>query len=311
MAQMIKTLLLGLREELTSANLWFKHDQPRRLLEPQWGGRSLGYVAYRIAIALYFTIVILYDGVSYAYGWKWFIFLTDWFYILLTFQALFLGFAVTFHYERAKRATPGESIYGSLAWPLQLIWFLQNLILSGAVLITLVYWGWAIYEEVDKKIDLPNVTAHGLITLYVLTDSFIVGIPVRLLHFYQPPILGVSYATFSWVYWMCGGTDPEGRSYVYSVLDFSSSPTVCIGYICMLVVFSMFLHLCMFGLCKVRMIMCESTCCHVLCCMDDAQEATPPVMLTAMTAKDSLVDLVVIDSNEEPAKKSLLNVSEV
>jgi hypothetical protein len=68
-------------------------------------------VLYRIAVALYFMIVILYDAVSYAHTWKWFIFLTDWFYLVLTFQSLLLAFAVTFHYERAKRATPGEPLF--------------------------------------------------------------------------------------------------------------------------------------------------------------------------------------------------------
>ena len=73
----------------------------------QWGGRSLGYVLYRNAVALYFMVVIIYDGLSYVHGWKWFVFLTDWFYVVLTLQSLLLGFAVTFHYERAKRAAPG------------------------------------------------------------------------------------------------------------------------------------------------------------------------------------------------------------
>ena len=40
----------------------------------------------------------------------------------------------------------GDAIYKTLAWPLKVLWFIQNLCLSGAVLITLVYWGWTIYE---------------------------------------------------------------------------------------------------------------------------------------------------------------------
>ena len=77
----------------------------------QWGGRSLFYVAFRVVIAIYFFIVIVFDGITYEFRFKWFIFLTDWFYIVITLQALLLAFAVTFHYERAKRAEPGTTTY--------------------------------------------------------------------------------------------------------------------------------------------------------------------------------------------------------
>lgn len=58
---------------------------------------------------------------------------------------------------------PGEAIYSYLAWPLKAIWFLQNLVLSGAVLITLVYWGWAIYEGEVYKLVTISTSWHRLL----------------------------------------------------------------------------------------------------------------------------------------------------
>lgn len=170
----------------------------------------------------------------------------------------------------------------------------------------------------EKTIDLPNVTAHGLITLYVLADSFIVGIPVRLLHFYQPPLLGIAYAIFSWIYWACGGTDPEGRHYVYSVLDYSASPKGAVACTLMLVLLSMFLHVCMFGLYKVRLLLCEAACCQVVCCLDNseehstnAQDDCQVVSSLHLEEKDSLVNMVVVDVTEtkEPTERSHLDMT--
>ena len=126
--------------------------------------------------------------------------------------------------------------------------------------------------EVDTTIDLPNVTAHGLITLYVIVDSFIVGIPVRLLHFYQPPLLGITYSVFTWIYWGCGGTSPEGNSYIYSVMDYSIQPKEAMGYTGLMCLLSMFLHACMFGLYKVRVWLYATACCAVCCCMGQSAQ---------------------------------------
>ena len=62
----------------------------------QWRCHPSVYVVYRCVVALYFTVWIILSGVL-EYGWtasddqriKWFIYLTNWSYFLLTVSVLF------------------------------------------------------------------------------------------------------------------------------------------------------------------------------------------------------------------------------
>lgn len=55
----------------------------------------------------------------------------------------------------------------------------------------------------------------------MVLDLWIVAHPIRLVHFYWPLSVGVTYALFNLLYYMLGGTDRLGREYIYAALNWS------------------------------------------------------------------------------------------
>ncbi|KAH9641734.1 hypothetical protein HF086_003860 [Spodoptera exigua] len=43
------------------------------------------------------------------------------------------------------------------------------------------------------------------------------------MHLYQPLSLGLWYAVFSCIYYVAGGTDANGKHFIYEILDWSQS----------------------------------------------------------------------------------------
>jgi hypothetical protein len=75
---------------------------------------------------------------------------------------------------------------------------------------------------------------HTLNTVYIVADLLICAIPIRLLHFIYPFLLGAVYTTFNVTYFMNDGVGPEGGNYSYREMDWQRNPllamlfTVCV-----------------------------------------------------------------------------------
>ena len=105
------------------------------------------------------------------------------------------------------------------------------------------------------NIDIINLSFHVLNFVYVVTDMFISGVPVRMLDVYQPMTFYTIYAIFTILYWMAGGTNLKGDPYIYHVLNygqnFGLAMLVLAGVIFGIVPL---LHTSMYGLYKLRII---------------------------------------------------------
>ena len=102
------------------------------------------------------------------------------------------------------------------------------------------------------QLTLVDVSAHAVNSIYVVCDVCVTGIPVRMLHFYQTLIFGAAFAIFSLIYWVAGGTNWEGKDYIYSSLDYTNKPTTtAISWLAVLVSCAV-LHLLMYGVYRLR-----------------------------------------------------------
>ena len=63
------------------------------------------------------------------------------------------------------------------------------------------------------------MSIHGVNALYVLCDQMVTGIPVRVVHFYQPFLLAIVYAVFAGGYWAAGNGN------IYEFLHFDKHPS--------------------------------------------------------------------------------------
>jgi hypothetical protein len=78
------------------------------------------------------------------------------------------------------------------------------------------------------SLDFVNAHNHIVNSVVVFADLAIAAHPVRLLHLYQPVLFAIVYAVFSAVYFLFGGTNRQGDSKIYPLLNWQR-PGLAIG----------------------------------------------------------------------------------
>lgn len=220
----------------------------------------------------------------YLYRAKLFIFLTNWTYLILNLyflKATTLSFCAFCNEYRDCREThpsandkqepsvevemgsgddnPGagetttEEARESDALRLhhKIMWLLYIISANAGLLVTVGYWT-VLYED-DEPIDVNNITKHALNSVFMLIDTFLSSVPVRLFHAVYALLYIVIYLAFTVAYWQLGGTNIQGEPYIYKLLDYNNieASTGCLVAFFLLLVLPV-LQLILFGLVKLR-----------------------------------------------------------
>lgn len=217
---------------------------------------------------------------------KLFIYLTDWTYLMLNLYFLFattLTISAFYHEYRMRRAArpstnekrePGVEIeMGSgdenanrydaateeareedaLRIHHKMLWFLYIISANAGLVVTAGYWPWSVIYEDDEPIDVNNITKHALNTVFILIDTFLSSVPVRLFHSVYPMLYMVVYMSFTVAYWQLGGTNLKGEPFIYTLLDYdnfeASTGVIIAAY---LLLGQPILQLILFGFVKIR-----------------------------------------------------------
>lgn len=246
------------------------------------------FFCYRVIITGYNFAWLIYN--IYLYRAKLFIFLTNWTYLILNLYFLrataFTIGAFYCEYRRSQRETspstnsgkeetnvqvemePGDENAKSADAALpaateesrkqdalrlqhKLLWLLYIISANAGLLVTVGYWT-VLYED-DEPIDANNITKHALNSVFMLIDTILCSIPVRLFHFIYPLLYIIIYLGFTVVYWVLGGTNIQGEPYIYKLLDYNNyeASTGCLVGFFLLVVQPV-LQLILFGFVKLR-----------------------------------------------------------
>ena len=94
-----------------------------------------------------------------------------------------------------------------------------------AVVVTTLYW--VFYSSADSKHNLYSMDSlhlHTINGIFAVVDLWMSGIPVRLYHALYVIAFGCVYVLFTVLYYLAGGKNPEGESFIYPFLDYSSKP---------------------------------------------------------------------------------------
>ncbi|XP_063397369.1 protein rolling stone-like [Mytilus trossulus] len=202
------------------------YSKPNDFIKFQFGYQKL-YIIWRIFWALYHLVWIVLTGV-YSYQWagddpaqqvKWFIYVTNWAYFVLTFSTLIDAICVV--YIVVKRDDIILGACSEMPWYLKVDWVFFNVSNSASILVTMLYWG-LIYSS-SSTTTAVNIETHGLNMVYVLVNLFLTGIPVRFYHLFHPMVFGAAYVMFSIIYTVSGGTNAQEKSYIYSTFDWSNT----------------------------------------------------------------------------------------
>ena len=216
------------------------------------------YLIYRWVISLFFQIWLFLAGFHpYNGGPKFFIFLTNWSFLVFNAYLLWSAISVTLSYLLANFTCKkkyddlssnnfgdeeeNEEKYGcrlfyrpvgccgktrdGTVWYQKIQWFLFNISTPWAIAVTILYW--ALLRT--GTIDGVNLTTHLVNGIVALIDVGVTRIPVRILHIFYSVTAAIIYLVFTGIYFAAGGTNTRGDPYIYSVIDYGSNPSQSTG----------------------------------------------------------------------------------
>ncbi|CAL1528248.1 unnamed protein product [Lymnaea stagnalis] len=209
---------MRLREHLTLSNLYLQHTE-RDVFVTSKCRSAFPYFCWRMFWALYhcswlmgnIIVTSLETDVSVA---KWFIYLSNWVYVLLTLECV-VEVVVVVGLVYGRSETPRGT---RLPWYVQVMWLLYTLSVTGAVMVSVWYWT---FLHKGRELTAIRFNTHAVTALYIVLNMVITKVPLRLLHLLYPVAFGVIYTIFSAVYYCLDGTNQNGDSFIYSILDWS------------------------------------------------------------------------------------------
>ena len=102
-------------------------------------------------------------------------------------------------------------------------WFFYIIASNNSLMVTILYWS-LLYN--GFKIREADVAFHLLNSIFMLFETFLSAVPVRLLHVVYAELYGVLYLIFTVLYWQSGGTNTNGDHFIYPITDYDNKPYV-------------------------------------------------------------------------------------
>lgn len=262
------------REEFRLRNFKFWHPVRRDFIDSRWLPLPV-FVGIRLIISAYNFAWLIYN--IHKFGAKLFIFLTNWSFTILNIYFVYATtlscIALYKDMKNTAQTTPGNQVvememghldgndYGAvereearekdaLRFHHELLWFLYVISATAGVWITAGYWTVLVG---DDPIDANNITKHALNSVFMVFDTCLSAIPIRLFHSIYPFLYLVIYIVFSIIYWLLGGTNIQGDPFIYEALNYNDfDPTIGGLLAVFLLVVLPILHLILFGITKLR-----------------------------------------------------------
>jgi hypothetical protein len=199
---------------------WFIPTQPRSDDFLYFRGSSTKSIStYRLVIASYWSLWIaisilgsvgvpipapIFGDMDMDMDAKWLIFLTNWSMVLLG-TYLWTAWAASLRTDHSRRL-------------LQVVWVLRNCTAVAALVVSILFW--CVLFPAIGRTSLTDVHCHAVNSIIVIVDLTVTHVPYYFKHGWMPFAYLVTYLLFSIVYWLAGGTDPEGDHYIYPPLNY-------------------------------------------------------------------------------------------
>ncbi|KAH8395510.1 hypothetical protein KR215_011471 [Drosophila sulfurigaster] len=207
---------LTFRDEFKLVHLRLHHHAPEDFFRSQWQSelKSCAFLIYRWILAIFFgTGLCSYLIIFFSRGTV-FIYLTNWGFILCSVTSISGAIFVSIYHASTESMVNRRCMlkcYWACYW--------INLIFTHIIFI--IYWTCIFPKKQPQNLisGIYNVWTHGLPSVFFTLDHLLVAHPARLLHFIYPFGLALLYVIFTYVYYVLGGLDRLGRSYIYEMLN--------------------------------------------------------------------------------------------
>ncbi|XP_065176426.1 protein rolling stone-like [Sycon ciliatum] len=186
---------------------------------------DIALLVVNFVFAAFSVAIIIWSGSNEGSA-KWFIFLTNWGYLMVVLS--FVGFVIVGVFQLWRRRSlllqgkVDEELRQGLAvwnWLHALQQVIFSIGLASSILITILY-----YALLSPRGGFLDVSVHALNTVLTVIAICLTNFKVNVLHFIYPLVFGVAYLIFSVIYTLSGGTNTQNRTYIYSPLDWNSKP---------------------------------------------------------------------------------------
>lgn len=235
-------------------------------------------MVYRWIISLYSLAWLVASGIDNTNGGpKYFIFLTNWAFLLFNLYLLISAIAATLqfviHYaydnenlthsdlyqrrnslhgkDRIIRMLFGADYTHEVVWYQKVQWLLIPLGLEMAVGVPVLYWT-VVYRS-SHDLDGVNLNTHLVNGVVALFDICFSSIIIRLLHLVYLFFIGAVYVIFTGIYYAADGTNVQNEPYIYSAIDYGDNLGLALLYIFLIVlIFLPLLHIFTYVVCGTR-----------------------------------------------------------
>ncbi|XP_028394205.1 protein rolling stone-like [Dendronephthya gigantea] len=238
----------------------------------------------RLTLATFCTAITIASGVLKADP-RWFIYLTNWSFLLLTVTMIGLTLvSIIREYENISSSTENASQEmrncgaiitanaecassqnnankvgpspTSLTWYEKGVWILWIVSSNAALVVTLNYW----LLVFQPPTDFMDIAVHALNSFVMLVEFFMSKTPVRILHVLYVMIFAIVYSLFSVIFWAAGGVNvkvPLTQNAIFApwkVLDYENGEPAVVSAVLLGIIFliSPILQLTLFGLHRLK-----------------------------------------------------------
>ncbi|XP_061186255.1 uncharacterized protein LOC133194283 [Saccostrea echinata] len=226
----------------TLSSFGFNHDHPRDFITFQWGCPKL-FIVWTISWCLLHVTVLALQPYFFREvlpNWAWFLFLTNWSYVVLAIYSIVESVSAIYVYVCRKDILKGDAV--STPWYFKFLWVLYYTTTTSAITVALLY-----YLTLDEVNDANSILKHFVNFVYVILNLILTRKPYRILHFYIPMIYSFVYIIFTLAYQI--GFKQEA---IYPTLDWNNIPNVFLYALGIPLVFAPLLTLTLYTLTVIR-----------------------------------------------------------
>ncbi|CAH1782828.1 unnamed protein product [Owenia fusiformis] len=226
-------------EELDADNFALSHSNPNLFIRSQWPIPQLWYCVYRVVVGVGFIVWVAMDIYTEANEFYvghpevWFIYATNWSFMLLGISNMYNAILVVYYYCKTKK--DGKDDCGlelgsdNMPWSIMIHWMLYNIVSNAALVVTISFWTFLVSFDDGEVLMTPmSRVKHTLNTVFVLIDIMIQAVPIRLFHVVYPLFIAAVYIVFNALYFLNNGMGYEGKHYAYNTMDWTYPFTAAI-----------------------------------------------------------------------------------
>lgn len=216
---------------------------------------------------------MIYSGYYYRRdGALWFIWLTNWGYFCVSLYFTLAALVTLWYNCKEKhqavvvmemRQVDDQPVELEdempLRWHHKAIWVIYNFAGNSAILISCLYWGLLFPSQGFAQDIGLDISTHLINTVFIILEVILSSIPIHFLHIVYSWCFIIVYMVFTVIYWAAGGTNPfNQKPYIYSYIDYESSPGLAVGlFIACVLVGAPLVQLILYGLYKLRQLIAE------------------------------------------------------